>query len=378
MNSALQSRFTFALLLLCFCWILCLRAAEPQTSPTPTAIPRPFQQDDLRVHDPSTITKCGDTYRVFSTGPGISSRHSKDLVHWIRGPRVFTNLPAWHAATIPGNRGYLWAPDVVHLTNGYFLYYSISTFGKNTSVIGLAVNNTLDPAAPDYHWDDHGLVVQTISSNNYNATDPSIMHAPDGRLWLAFGSYWSGIKLLELNPATGLRLQTKTPPISLAHSASIEAPALWHHAGSFYLFVNWGTCCRGTNSTYEIRVGRSASITGPYLDRDGKDMLHDGGSLLLSSAGHRVGPGHAGILVDGDREFFSYHFYDAEHAGRPRLEIAGCTGATAGPLSATPCPSSRKNSPKPTTHQAAAGPEMQFVHLRRKYCAAFVGEPQFT
>jgi arabinan endo-1,5-alpha-L-arabinosidase len=90
----------------------------------------------------------------------------------------------------------------------------------------------------------------------------------------------------------------------------------------YYLFVNWGQCCRGTNSTYEIRMGRSESATGPYLDRDGKDMMQGGGSLLLASTGHRIGPGHAGILTVGGKDFLSYHFYDARQRGRARLEIA--------------------------------------------------------
>jgi arabinan endo-1,5-alpha-L-arabinosidase len=86
-------------------------------------------------------------------------------------------------------------------------------------------------------------------------------------LWLVFGSFWSGIKLIQLDPKTGKRLKEDTTIHSLAFHKDIEAAAIYQHDGYFYLFVNWGACCRGVNSTYEIRAGRSREITGPYLDK---------------------------------------------------------------------------------------------------------------
>jgi len=109
---------------------------------------------------------------------------------------------------------------------------------------------------------------------------------------------------------------------SLAWSGSIEAACLYRHGDSYYLFVNWGQCCLGADSTYEIRVGRSDRITGPYLDRTGKDLAQGGGSLVLASSGYRIGPGQAGILKEGTREYSSYHFYHAEQRGRSMLAIA--------------------------------------------------------
>jgi arabinan endo-1,5-alpha-L-arabinosidase len=253
---------------------------------------------------------------------GIPSLRSKDLTNWSYGPPVFTNPPAWTTNTVRGNRGFFWAPDALRVGDRYFLYYSVSTWGKNTSAIGLATNPTLDPEDSRYGWSDGGLVVQTTSQDPCNAIDPSVMLDQDGRLWLAFGSYWTGIKLLELDARTGLRSPTNSAIYALAWNQSIEAACLCRHTDRYYLFVNWGQCCRGTNSTYEIRVGRSVSITGPYLDRDGKDMLKGGGSLVLASSGFRIGPGHAGILRDDGREFFSYHFYHGENRGRSMLELA--------------------------------------------------------
>jgi arabinan endo-1,5-alpha-L-arabinosidase len=274
---------------------------------------------ETRVHDPSTIVKCNDEYWLFATGVGIISRRSKDLVNWSDGPRVFTNAPTWTTNTVPGNRGHLWAPDIIRLTNGYFLYYSVSAWGKNTSAIGLVTNATLDPADPNYAWNDAGIVIRTTNEDRYNAIDPNVVLDRDNRLWLAIGSYWTGIKLVELNPQTGLRIATNSPVHSLAWKDSIEAACITRRGDNYFLFVNWGQCCRGTNSTYEIRVGRGAKITGPYLDRDGKDMMQGGGTLFLGSAGKRIGPGHAAILEDA--QHLSFHYYNAENIGRPRLEV---------------------------------------------------------
>jgi arabinan endo-1,5-alpha-L-arabinosidase len=280
-----------------------------------------FARDPARVHDPSTIVEGKGGYWSFSTGPGISSRWSPDLTHWTNGPAVFANVPDWTKA-VPGNRGYFWAPDVIRTTNGYFLYYSVSSFGKNTSAIGLAVTPTLDRLDPKYGWQDRGVVVRSESTNNFNTIDPSVLLDADRRLWLAFGSYWSGIKLVELNLETGLRIATNSPVYPLAWNESIEAACLYQRGNAYYLFVNWGRCCVGTNSTYEIRVGRSDKITGPYVDRQGRDMLQGGGNVFLASKGKRIGPGHAGILKENNKEFVSYHYYDGENAGRARLEIA--------------------------------------------------------
>jgi len=276
---------------------------------------------ELQIHDPSTIIKCGDSYWVFGTGTGISSRVSKDLVNWMEGSRIFREAPAWTTKVNPKSLGKFWAPDLVRSHGQYLLYYSISSWGSRESAIGLARSPTLDPKGPDYGWRDDGIVIRTSSNDDHNAIDPSVLLDPDGRLWLAFGSYWSGIKLVELNPKTGLRLATNSPIHSIAWNGAIEAACLHQRGDSYYLFVNWGQCCRGTNSTYEIRMGRSTSVTGPYLDRDGKNLLQGGGSMLMATEGHRIGPGHAGILNVAGKDFLSYHFYNARQHGRAELGI---------------------------------------------------------
>ena len=241
---------------------------------------------EVRAHDPSAVVRCRDEYWVFYTGPGIPCCHSKDLKKWERGPSVFTNAPGWTAQAVPANRWiHYWAPDVIHLGNRYLLYYSVSSFGKNRSAIGLATNPTLDPANPKFQWTDQGIVVQSTNTDNFNTIDPAVSQDADGNLWLAFGSFWGGIKLIQLDPATGKRMATRSPLYSLAFNDAIEASYIYRHDGFYYLFVNWGRCCRGTNSTYEVRVGRSQKITGPYLDKDGTDLMAGGGSLFLATDG---------------------------------------------------------------------------------------------
>jgi len=284
----------------------------------------------IRAHDPSTIVKCGDEYWLCATGNGIVSWHSKDLLTWTAGPRVFTNPPAWTTNMVPGNRGYFWAPDVIHVGNRYLLYYSVSTWGKNTSAIGLTTNPTLDPAATNYAWSDAGPVIRSKGEDPFNAIDPAVTVDGSGGLWLAFGSFWNGIMLVQLDPATGQRLVPDSPLYSLASKEQIEAACIYPHRGHYYLFVNWGACCRGTNSTYNIRVGRSDRITGPYLDQSGVDLLAGGGSLLVGSSGRFIGPGHAGIVSRDGADWFSCHFYDGTRGGIPTLALLPLRWDTSG------------------------------------------------
>lgn len=310
----LQANAFVAVALVCSAQFAIASGASPvattvlNSSVTAAAV-APFVRNAY-MHDPSTLIKCNDEFWVFATGRGVVSWHSKDMVSWDHGPSVFTsNAPPWVAETVPANRplGY-WAPDVIYLNGRYLLYYSASTFGHNVSGIGLVTSPTLDPNDPIFGWTDQGLIIASAATNDFNAIDPAIFHDADGSLWLTFGSFWSGIKMIQLDPQTGKRLAPDFPILSLAQSDSIEASYLYQHGRYYYLFVNWGLCCRGTNSTYSIHVGRSKNVTGPYLDREGKDMLYGGGTLLLDTTEPYFGPGHSGIIVDNGTNWFSCHY----------------------------------------------------------------------
>jgi beta-xylosidase len=284
----------------------------------------------LGLHDPSSVLQQDGRYYLFYTAQGIRTKTSDDLINWSTGPRVFNSgeIPAWTSQNVPANTGSFWAPDVAFFNGLYHLYYSVSSFGSQDSAIGLATNPTLDPADPDYHWTDQGPVIQSNPGQNpYNAIDPAIIQASDGRLWMSFGSFWNGIYLTELDPATGKRITPNSTTYSIArHSVrppnAVEAPYIYERDGYYYLFVNWDSCCQGVNSTYNIRVGRSTNITGPYVDQDNISMVNGGGTLLLGTQGNFIGPGHISIFTDNDGvERFGYHYYDGLDNGASKYNL---------------------------------------------------------
>jgi arabinan endo-1,5-alpha-L-arabinosidase len=268
-----------------------------------------------RFHDPSTPVREGDTWWVFATGNGLVARSSKDLKVWKEEAPVFREFPAWHKQVVPDQRGHLWAPDIVHTNGVYRIYYSVSSFGKNTSAIGLVTTPTLDPSKKDHAWTDRGIVVRSKASDPYNAIDPCVFIDGDGRHWMFFGSFWTGIQVMELDSKSGLAHPERKEIRRVAWHESIEAPGILKRGRFYYLFVNWGLCCRGVQSTYEIRIGRSKSITGPYLDKQGNDLATGGGSLFLGSVGDQIGPGHASFVTERIDTRMFHHFYDRSRGG---------------------------------------------------------------
>lgn len=274
-----------------------------------------------RAHDPSTIVEEGGSYYCFTTGHGIVAKVSSDLKEWKDLKPIFERPPEWTKEAVPEFRTHFWAPDVAKVGDRYLVYYSVSSFGKQVSAIGVVSSPTLDPDKPGHAWTDHGPVIQSKVGDPYNAIDPAIFLDGD-RVWLTFGSHWTGIYLFEVDPQTGLKKDANQAPMQLANYKAIEAPYLTRRGEWYYLFVNFDQCCKGKESTYNIRVGRSKSVTGPYLDRDGKDMREGGGTMVLSTEGPRIGPGHAGIYVENGVEYFSHHYYDGDtERGTPTLGI---------------------------------------------------------
>ena len=280
----------------------------------------------LGAHDPSPVIQDGTEYYYFATGQGIVSRSSSDLINWNAGPSVFNTAPAWTTQAVPGFTGTFWAPDAIFLNNQFYLYYAVSTFGSNVSAIGLATSPTLNPSASNYAWTDQGVVVQSTSSSNFNAIDPSVMQdATTGRLWMTYGSFWSGIYVRELDPTTG-KPKAGTNPVNVATGpgTAVEGSTLVQHGGFYYLFVNWGACCDGVDSTYNIRVGRSASPTGPFLDANGVNMLNTGaggGTLFMGNVGNMIGPGGFGMFSQAGQDYFSFHYYSGDANGAPTFGL---------------------------------------------------------
>lgn len=304
-----------------------LEAQEPSQKKLPLDV----KGETSRVHDPG-MTKERDTYFVFSTGRGITVHTSKDMVTWGRPERVFEKPIDWTAATVPGSTDYYWAPDISFFNGRWHLYYSISTFGKNRSAIGLATNTTLDPRRPGYHWKDEGIVVESKQADDWNAIDPNIALDEKGNPWLSFGSFWSGIKLVRIDASTGKRDERDSQLFSLASrprggdiKGAIEAPYIIRRGKFYYLFASFDICCRGAASTYNVRVGRAGKITGPYVDRDGQPMLEGGGKRLLWGRERWKGPGHNAVYREKSADWLVYHSYDAEDRGTPKLRIEKMT-----------------------------------------------------
>jgi len=286
--------------------------------------------DVVPAHDPVLIRE-GKTYYSYSTGMDdrkpILARASDNLVVWrpLSGP--LQAIPGWALEIVPGARD-IWAPDIAKVGGRYRLYYSVSTFGSQRSVIGLATTSTLDPDANRYGWRDEGVVIESSSADDFNAIDPNFFANADGRQWLVFGSFWSGIKLVELDRSTGKPRQG-APIASLArrdaaHGTAVEAPFLFRKGDWYYLIVSFDQCCRGSDSTYRLAMGRAKSVTGPYLDRSGTPMLDGGGTILLEADpdDRFRGPGHAAYFRDRDgSEYLIHHAYDRDHRGARTLRL---------------------------------------------------------
>ncbi len=300
-----------------------------------TASPRLALTGDLAAHDPDLIAgQHGAPWYVYSTGDesigdgNIEIRTSTDGHDWKLAGTVWKTKPAWIARAVPGVAN-LWAPELFHHGDLWYLYYAASTFGSNTSVIALATNSTLDPHSSSYRWVDRGLVIASHTTDDFNAIDPTIIDDSDGTGWMAFGSFWGGIQLVKLSWPSGKPAST-APPEQIAYRGSppdaIEASTLIRHAGYYYLIVSLDSCCQGAASTYNMAMGRSKSVTGPYVGETGHPLLDDGTSPLLATVGNQVGPGGESYS-DG---YLAWHYYDANVGGATTLAIQKLGWTSAG------------------------------------------------
>ncbi|MFH1197803.1 MAG: family 43 glycosylhydrolase [bacterium] len=260
------------------------------------------------IHDPSTITLCDGKYYTFGTGSG--GLISDD--GWI-----------WNGGAIRPGGGV--APDVIHIGDRYYVTYAKGgggLAGGHASNVYVMWTKTLDPNSPDFGFhDEDNIVASSDGVEDCDAIDSAFLLDPtDGRLWLSYGTYYGFIRLVELDPKTGKRVEgNKAIDIAI----DCEATAMLYREGWYYLFGTHGTCCDGANSTYNIRVGRSKKVTGPYLDNVGRDMLKGGGKLVVAASGTFMGLGHFGLLdLGGDVQKMSCHYEaDLEQGGRSVLGI---------------------------------------------------------
>jgi arabinan endo-1,5-alpha-L-arabinosidase len=257
------------------------------------------------IHDPSTIALCNGKFYTYGTGGG--SLVSDDGWTWRRG------------ASLP-RRGL--APDVIHIGDRYYVYVAANIGAQPKAAINMIWSKSLDPDSPDYKWEEGGVVASSDGVEDANAIDPGVFLDPtDGRLWLVYGSYFGYIRLVELDPKTGKRLDPNDRPRDLA--INCEASDMIYHDGWYYLLATHGSCCRGADSGYNIRMGRAKKVTGPFLDNMGVDMIQGGGKLFAGSGGRMIGAGHFGLLDLGDGvQRFSLHYEaDLDRGGASVLDI---------------------------------------------------------
>jgi arabinan endo-1,5-alpha-L-arabinosidase len=291
-----------------------------------TGDPRLSVSGDLAAHDPDIVVgQNGAPWYVYSTGDesigggNIEIRSSSDGHDWKLVGTVWKTKPNWITGSIHGVSN-LWAPELFHHGSTWYLYYAASTFGSNNSVIALATNTTLDPHSASYRWVDRGAVIASHPTDNFNAIDPTVIDDASGAGWMAFGSFWGGIQLVKLSWPSG-KLAAGTSPKQIAYRGSppdaIEGSTIIRHGDSYFLIVSRDLCCRGVGSTYNMAVGRAASVQGPYLDQSGHPLLDDGGTPLLASKGNQIGPGGESYS-DG---YLAWHFYDGNVGGATTLAI---------------------------------------------------------
>ena len=298
----------------------------------PVPVGTVLQTAQTSVHDPVMIKQDSIVY-IFCTGNGISVWSSKDLQQWKKQTPVFSQPPLWAVEEVPGFKGHIWAPDIQYFNGQYYLFYSVSQFGKNTSCIGVAVNKTLHPSSPVYKWTDLGKVIQSVPGRDlWNAIDPNMIVDERGEPWLSFGSWWSGIKLVKLDnnmkvaePQQWYSLARRPRNYNTSDSAGgsngIEAPFIFKKGEYYYLFLSFDICCKGEQSTYKMVVGRSKKLQGPYLDKAGVRMDSNGGTLLLEGNAYWHGVGHNAVYTVDGKDLLVFHGYDAKDKGRPKLRI---------------------------------------------------------
>ena len=345
-------RVAAILLLVCAGATVAPARAEPDSAAAPAgATVVDAASTDPIAHDP-TMIKEGGYYYVFTTGdftrPNtyLPVKRSADLIHWEELGPVFSTPSQWVVDTLGVTPSDFWAPDINYVNGKYYLYYAASQFGVNNSVIGLATNETLDPASPDYRWVDRGMVLRSQQSDSFNAIDPDLSFDESGVPWLTFGSYWSGILMRRLDVTTGKPSAGDTTPYPLVdrHWApnAVEGASIVRHGGYYYIFASFDYCCRGVNSDYRVVVGRATSITGPYVDKTGLPLLNGGGTEVLRGYNEFAGTGHGDVYLDGTTYWYPHHYYDRTDNGAPRLSVRKITWSDGWPSLGDPLSGSRE------------------------------------
>lgn len=243
---------------------------------------------------PEILYHNGVYYNYNMTGP-ITLKTSTDLINWtLHADRyALSERPSWLSSVSGGTS--IWAPGAYKIGNKYYLYYCTSSSGSQNSAIGVAVTD--DPSKND--WTDKGMVIRSYTGDQYNCIDPNIFIDDDGTVFLIFGSYWEGIFMRKIDPETGMLDESDTTAYHIAQgNHDMEAPYLIKHGNYYYLFTARGGLSKGT---YYWAVGRSESVYGPYVDKDGTALLSGSGGTRLTEWKDGIeGAAHAQYFEDAE------------------------------------------------------------------------------
>lgn len=292
------------------------------------------------VHDPAQLVEVNNELVLFASAVEWYTYEYESNNWQLKGDDIYANgSPSWYNGTN------LWAPSVFKTSSDELrLYHSaVSDEDNHQSKIGFATVNT---STSNFTFTpSNNYVLESQNTEQPFAIDLAVFEDDSNRMWLVYGSHAKGIWMVELDKATGLLKENPSNKIwditddrfiEIANYGgqldenNIEAAYIYNHPDTpyYFLFVNWDVCCDGANSTYNIRVGRSKSPTGPFLDKNGIDLKTGGGTVFLDATGdiignnRFIGPGHSGIYQHHDgKYYFSHHFYDANNKGEPSLAI---------------------------------------------------------
>lgn len=228
---------------------------------------------------------------------------SQNLIDWTFVGTAFTD------ETRPDfePKGGLWAPDIEYIGGKYVLYYSMSVWGGEWTC-GIGVATADKPEGP---FTDKGKLFRSNEIDVQNSIDQFYIEE-GGKKYLFWGSF-RGIYAIELSD-DGLSIKPGAEKRKIAGTA-FEGTYIHKHGGYYYLFASVGSCCEGVKSTYRLVVGRSGSLFGPYIDKEGKDMMDNGYSVVIGSNSRFVGNGHCSEIVQDNagNDWIFYHGVDVEN-----------------------------------------------------------------
>ncbi len=265
---------------------------------------------NVSAPDPTVIRVDDGTYYLYATEniSNVPVFKSTDLVNWELVGTAFTDES--RPAMVPDGR--IWAPDIQYIDGRYVLYYSKSKWGGEWDC-GIGVATASDPEGP---FVDHGPLFISKEIGVQNSIDP-VYFAEDGHKYLFWGSF-RGIYAIELSD-DALSVKPGAAPFQIAGTFT-EGTNIFKHDGFYYLVGSAGTCCEGEFSTYRVVVARSRNLMGPYTDKNGRQAMDNGFSLLLERSDDVIGPGHNANFVtdDAGQLWMLYHGFDAADPGGGR------------------------------------------------------------